>query len=180
LSSLRWLGVSIRKQSEFEIWHRHFPGNLSGLAQQQAFLQSIANVSEFLINPICGALSDSFGRKPVMLLSPLFQGGTALLVVWRPTVAMLAVRTFLAPLSKNTWHDGRSAALADMFKGDRPAFARATARIRTGTQALSIASPIVGGWLGSVDLRLPWAIAAVIHAVQVLDESRLAQQRSNM
>jgi MFS family permease len=168
LTALRWLGVSIRKQSEFEIWHRAFPGDLPALAQQQALLASAARVSSFVLNPILGAFSDAWGRKPIMLLSPLFQGATALLVVWRPTVMMLAVRAFFMPLSKNAWHDGRSAALADMFKDDRTAFGHAKAKIQTGTQALSVISPMLGSWLGAWDLRLPWCIAAAIHAVQLI------------
>ena len=72
------------------------------------------------------------------------------------------------PLSSQPWHTGEQAALADMFKDEPADYAMAKSRISTLQSATSIGLPIIGGWLAQKDIRLPWAIAAVVHLLQTL------------
>ena len=84
-----------------------------------------------LYNIQVGGLMDAFGRKRLMLVSPIAMVFTALSVAWRPTVSMLIFRQFLMPIASTPWHDGERACLADMFAGDGQGYASAKARIST-------------------------------------------------
>jgi MFS family permease len=46
-------------------------GNQREAAQQLARMGGIGGIMEFLFNPIIGRLSDKFGRKPFLMLSPI-------------------------------------------------------------------------------------------------------------
>lgn len=167
-STLRMFGVALRNTSETEIWFRAYDGDFAAQVAAQSLLESCAGAFGFLLNPIAGGLSDAFGRKRVMLVSPIFMMISASLIAWRPTVLMLTIRRFLMPLSSQPWHTGEQAALADMFKDDSAQYAEAKSRVSTLQSATSIGIPIVGGWLGQKDIRLPWAIAAAVHLLQTL------------
>jgi hypothetical protein len=72
------------------------------------------------------------------------------------------------PIASTPWHQGERAALADMFQGNGSAYALAKSRIATLGQVATVACPIVGSWLASHSLRLPWAVAAIAHVVQTI------------
>lgn len=167
-STLRMLAVALRSTSETEIWFRAYAGDFAAQVAAQSLVESCAGAFGFLLNPIAGGLSDAFGRKRVMLVSPVFMMISAALLAWRPTVLMLTVRRFIMPLSSQPWHTGEQAALADMFKDEPADYAMAKSRISTLQSATSIGLPIIGGWLAQKDIRLPWAIAAVVHLLQTL------------
>ena len=193
-SALRMLGVNIRQIAEAEIWLRAckplltFPllepaawlttvalgprcpdkGDYAAQVAAQSLLESTASAFGFILNPLAGTLSDALGRKPVMLVSPIFMCVSCALSTRYPTVWMVAVRRFLMPLSSTPWHTGERAALADMFKEDGTAYALAQSRIATMRDATSIGVPIIGGWLAMRDVRLPWLVATVIHLFQVV------------
>jgi copper chaperone CopZ len=182
-STLRMFAVSVRMQSEGEIWLRAYDGDFAAQVKAQSLLESVAGALGFLLNPICGGISDTVGRKPVMMLSPVFMAITAVTLAWSPSVAMLCLRRFLMPLSSTPWHTGENACLGDMFKDDPSAYALAKSRIKTLQSATSIGLPIVGGWLAARDIRLPWLVAAIVHGLQtllcasMLQETLPAEQR---
>ena len=143
-------------------------GDYAAQVAAQSLLESTASAFGFILNPLAGTLSDALGRKPVMLVSPVFMCVSCALSTRYPTVWMVAVRRFLMPLSSTPWHTGERAALADMFKEDGTAYGLAQSRIATMRDATSIGVPIIGGWLAMRDVRLPWLVATVIHLFQVL------------
>lgn len=51
-TTLRWLGVMIRMQTETEIWFRAWPDDLSRQAQVRALVESVCGITAFGLNPL--------------------------------------------------------------------------------------------------------------------------------
>ncbi len=111
--------------------------------------------------PVLGALSDHYGRRPVILLASLGLGVDLLAMVWmafRPSLWVMiatrivhAVSAAIGPMAM--------AYIADITPAeDRTrAFGRYLAVFSTGI----IVGPAIGGLLGQVALWLPFAAGAV-------------------
>ena len=125
----RNFGIMIRMQTEMEIWMREYGGDYAGQAAAQGMLESVAGVLSFVIGPILAGVSDSIGRRPLMIMAPGFSVAVSALIAWRPTVQSLKIRRMLMAFSSTPWHSGEAAALADLFKHDPSAFGMAKARI---------------------------------------------------
>ena len=142
-----------------------------------AFSFGIAN---FLASPVLGALSDRFGRRPVLLLGFFGLGlsffGTAL----TPTLwGLVLVRALGGAMQAN-------AAIANAYVADITApelrakrFGLLGAMMGVGF----IIGPVMGGLLGAVSLRLPFfaagalAMANLLYGYFVLPESLPVNQR---
>ena len=141
------------------------------------FSFSIAN---FFGSPILGALSDRYGRRPVLLL-----GFCALAVSFFVTAAaqalwvLIVVRLFSGAMQSNV--AVANAYVADITppEGRAKRFGMLGAMFGIGF----ILGPVIGGLLGSVDLRLPFVAAGVLALVNlgygywVLPESLPPEQR---
>ena len=125
----RNFGIMIRMQTEMEIWMREYGGDYAGQAAAQGMLESVAGVLSFVIGPILAGVSDSIGRRPLMIMALGFSVAVSTLIAWRPTVQSLKIRRMLMAFSSTPWHSGEAAALADLFKHDPSAFGMAKARI---------------------------------------------------
>lgn len=126
---------------------------------------SVFAFMQFLCAPVLGGLSDRFGRRPVLLGSLAALGVNALLWTVVPGLWwLLALRVVAGGLAGNA-----SAAMA--YIGDvTPPDGRARAFGLVGAMfGLGfVAGPALGGWLGSVWIRLPFLVAAGLIAINVL------------
>lgn len=138
------------------------------LSQPRRRVLSAAGVLTFAFNPVLGGLSDAFGRKPIMTMSPVFGTLTGSLLTWSPSVWALVVRRFFMPLSSTPWHQGESACLADMFAGDPGGYGLARSRINTVAAVNKIFCPMIGGALAAISIRLPWGVGAFAFLVQTV------------
>ena len=59
-------------------------------------LLSAFSLMQFLFSPLLGALSDRFGRRPVLLLSVAGTGANYLLMAWAPSLAWLFAGRMIA------------------------------------------------------------------------------------
>jgi MFS transporter, DHA1 family, tetracycline resistance protein len=142
-----------------------------------AFAFGIAN---FFGAPILGALSDRFGRRPVLLIGffglALNLFATALATaIWQ----LIAVRLVGGALQANA--AVANAYVADITQPEERArrFGLLGAMFGIGF----ILGPVMGGLLGGIDLRLPFFVAGVLAIVNfaygmfVLPESLSVEQR---
>lgn len=120
---------------------------------------------QFACAPLLGALSDRFGRRPVLLVGI---GGLSLMFL-TPALAtslwvILAARLFGGALAANL--AVANAYLADVLPA--PQRASAFGRIGAAIGVGFIIGPAAGGMLGAIDVRLPFFVAAALAALNFL------------
>ena len=135
---------------------------------------------QFLFAPLLGALSDRFGRRPVLLVSLFGAGVDYLLLAIAPNLAWLFVARLIAGLTAANITVA-NAYIADVTAPEHRArnFGLLGAMFGLGF----IVAPAIGGLLGNIGLRVPfYAAAAVvlanwIYGYFVLPESLPAAKR---
>jgi MFS transporter, DHA1 family, tetracycline resistance protein len=136
---------------------------------------------QFLFSPVLGALSDRFGRRPVILLSNLGLGLDYILMALAPNIAWLFVGRVISGIT------AASIATAQAYIADvTPAERRAASFGYLGAAfgAGFILGPAIGGVLGAIEPRLPFWVAAAfslvnaVYGVFVLPESLPHDRRS--
>ncbi len=149
-------------------------------AQMLGIFVTIFAVMQFLCSPVLGALSDRFGRRPVVLLSNLGLGLDYLLMAWAPAMVWL----FLARVISGLTASSVPTAMAYMTDVSPPekraaAFGLVNAAFGIGF----VLGPAVGGILGDVNPRLPFWVAGAlsmvnaIYGLLILPESLPARHR---
>ena len=114
-------------------------------------------VMQFFCAPLLGALSDRFGRRPVLLWSLLGLGLHFLLLALAPSLALMLLARIIGGTA------GASLSVANAYVSDvTPAEGRAKGFGMVGAAfGLGfIFGPMLGGLLGSVNLHLPFYAAA--------------------
>jgi DHA1 family tetracycline resistance protein-like MFS transporter len=112
---------------------------------------------QFLLAPLLGALSDRYGRRPVILLALVGMGINYLLLAFAPTLALFALGRMVAGAFGATF-SAAGAYLADITAPEKRA--QAFGLIGAAFGFGFITGPAIGGLLGEVDLRLPFIVAA--------------------
>lgn len=138
---------------------------------------------QFLFSPLLGALSDRFGRRPLVLLSNLGLGADYLLMAVAPTLGWLFVGRLISGVTSASWSLG-SAYVADITPAEERAkkFGLLASAFGLGF----VIGPVVGGVLGKVDLRLPFWVAGALslanflYGAFVLPESLAPSLRSKV
>lgn len=114
---------------------------------------------QFLFMPVLGALSDRYGRRPVILISCLGLGLDYVLMALAPTLVILFIGRVVSGIT--------SASISTAFayitdvtepKERAAAFGMMGAAFGIGF----VIGPAMGGILGSFDPRLPFWVAAVL------------------
>lgn len=131
-------------------------------------------VMQFVASPVLGALSDRFGRRPVVLLSNFGLALDYVLMALAPSLAWLFVGRLISGVTSASISTA-FAYIADITEPDqRPKqFGRVGAAFGGGF----VLGPALGGLLGGMDPRLPFWVAAglgfanTIYGLLVLPES---------
>jgi DHA1 family tetracycline resistance protein-like MFS transporter len=112
---------------------------------------------QFVASPVLGALSDRFGRRPVVLLSNLGLGLDYVLMALAPDVAWLLVGRVLSGLTAASI-TAAGAYVADVTPEEERAagFAMLGAAFGLGF----VLGPALGGLLGALGPRVPFWVAA--------------------
>ena len=128
-------------------------------------LLAVYALMQFIFAPILGALSDRFGRRPVLIIS--IAGATAdyLLMAAAPSLLWLSIGRIFAGIT------GANMAVATAYVSDiTPAHERAK---RFGLLGAVfgigfIAGPVIGGVLGEWNLHAPFFAAAFMNGINLI------------
>jgi DHA1 family tetracycline resistance protein-like MFS transporter len=138
-------------------------------------------VAQFFGSPILGALSDRFGRRPVLLISLFGLALDYLLMAFAPTLGWLFVGRVLSGVT------AAGMAVAGAYIADvTPPEKRASTfgLIGAAWGVGFIVGPAIGGFLGDINLRLPFLGAAgltligALYGLFILPESLKPENRS--
>jgi len=132
-------------------------GDTAQAAISLGLITTLFAATQFLFAPFLGALSDHFGRRPIILLSNLGLGLDYLLVAFAPTLPWLFVGRALSGLTTASIPTA-TAYIADVtpVKKRAAAFGMIGAAFGIGF----VLGPALGGFLGHLDPRLPFFVAA--------------------
>jgi DHA1 family tetracycline resistance protein-like MFS transporter len=136
---------------------------------------------QFVFSPLLGALSDRFGRRPVILVSLVGLGLDYIFMALAPSLAWLFAGRVISGITAATFATA-GAYIADVTPPERRAagFGLLGAAFGIGF----VLGPALGGLAGSVDPRLPFWIAAgltltnAVYGIFVLPESLPPERRS--
>ncbi|HET6315958.1 MAG TPA: TCR/Tet family MFS transporter [Chloroflexota bacterium] len=122
-------------------------------------LVSIYAVMQFFCAPVLGALSDRFGRRPVILLALAGLGVDYVLLSLAPTIWWLVAGRVVAGVFGATFTPV-GAYIADVSPPEKRAANFGLIGVAFGLGF--IAGPAVGGLLGESNLRLPFMVCAAL------------------
>ena len=138
---------------------------------------------QFLCAPVLGALSDRFGRRPIILASLFGLGTDYLIQGWAPSIGWLFLGRIIAGIM------GASITTANAYIADvstPETRARNFGLVGAAFGLGFIFGPVLGGLLGGISLRLPFFVSAGLALVNwlygffVLPESLAPEHRSTV
>src|SRR5919204_5709980 len=145
---------------------QHLLGGAVGEASfAYGLLVSIYSVMQFFCAPVLGALSDRFGRRPVILLALAGLGFDYVLLSLAPSIWWLVLGRVVAGMFGATFTPA-SAYIADVSPPEKRAANFGLIGVAFGLGF--IAGPALGGLLGEGSLRLPFVVAAGLSFANVL------------
>jgi len=114
---------------------------------------------QFVFAPVLGALSDAYGRRPVLLLSSVGLGLDYVLMALAPDLAWLFIGRVLSGITAATFATA-NAYIADVTPPEQRAakFGLVGAAFGFGF----VLGPAIGGLLGQSDPRLPFWVASFL------------------
>jgi len=156
-------------------------GNVAGSARMLGLFGTVFAVMQFFFSPVLGALSDRFGRRPIVLLSNFGLGLDYLVMAWAPALGWLFLGRVISGLTASSVPTGM-AYMTDVTPPEKRAgaFGLLSAAFGIGF----ILGPAMGGILGSVNPRLPFRVAGALsllnglYGIFVLPESLPLEHRS--
>lgn len=135
---------------------------------------------QFLFSPVIGALSDRFGRRPVLLLSIAGLSADYLLMALAPDLWWLALGRILGGVTASSFTTV-FAYMADITAPEDRA--RGYGLVGAAFSGGFIIGPVIGGALGELSVRAPfWAAAgcsglAFLYGLLLLPESLAPEKR---
>jgi DHA1 family tetracycline resistance protein-like MFS transporter len=136
---------------------------------------------QFIFSPVAGALSDRFGRRPVVLISNFGLAADYVLMALAPSLGWLFVGRVISGITSASISTA-FAYIADLTPPDQRA--AVFGRIGAAFGAGFILGPALGGLLGNIEPRLPFWVAAALsfanalYGLLILPESLSPERRS--
>src|SRR5512137_131358 len=132
-------------------------GDTAGAAKVYGVFGTVWALMQFFSMPIAGALSDRFGRRPIVLASNFGLGLDYVLMALAPNLAWLFVGRVISGITAASVSTGM-AYVADVTPPEKRS--RAFGMIGVAFGVGFVLGPALGGVLGAVDPRLPFWVAA--------------------
>ena len=125
-------------------------GDTAGAAEMFGLFATVWALMQFFCSPLLGALSDRFGRRPVILISCLGLGLDYIFMALAPSLLLLFVGRVVSGITSATIGTA-FAYIADVTKPEERAKAFGLG---------FVLGPAIGGLLGGLDPRLPFWVSA--------------------
>jgi DHA1 family tetracycline resistance protein-like MFS transporter len=155
-------------------------GDTAAASEWNVVFGAVWGLMQLFCGPILGMMSDRYGRRPIMLIS---LGGLAidfLFMALAPNLAWLFVGRVINGLTAASFSTA-NAYVADVTPPQKRA--KAFGFMGSAFSFGFIVGPVLGGFLGDIDLRLPFFVAAGLTALNwlygffVLPESLPVERR---
>jgi DHA1 family tetracycline resistance protein-like MFS transporter len=140
-------------------------GDAAGGAEMLGLFGTAWALMQFLFSPLLGALSDRFGRRPVILVSNVGLGLDHILMALAPSLAWLFAGRIISGITSASVGTG-FAYVADVTEPDRRAARFGLLGVAFG--AGFVFGPAIGGLTGAINPRLPFWIAAALSLANAL------------
>ncbi|MBB5207953.1 TCR/Tet family MFS transporter [Chiayiivirga flava] len=156
-------------------------GDVARAAMWVGIFGTVYAAMQFAAAPVQGALSDRYGRRPVILLSSLGLGLDFFLMAVAQTLPLLLVARLISGVTAASFTIA-NAYIADVTPADRRAAGYGVVGAAFGLGF--VLGPALGGVLGDIDVRLPFyaagglAVLNFLYGWFVLPESLPPQRRS--
>jgi MFS transporter, DHA1 family, tetracycline resistance protein len=134
-------------------------------AQVFGLFGTVWALMQFFFSPVLGALSDRFGRRPVLLTSMTGHGLDYILMALAPNLAWLFVGRIISGITAASFSTA-FAYLADVTEPEKRAQAFGLVGAAFGVGF--VLGPALGGVLGAYDPRLPFWVAAAFSLANAL------------
>jgi len=156
-------------------------GGIANAAWWVGVFSTVFAIVQFAFSPVQGALSDRFGRRPVILISNLGLAIDFVVLALAPSLWLLFVARILLGMTAASFSTA-NAYIADITTKENRAAAYG---MLGGAFGLGfILGPGLGGFLGDISLRLPFWVAAglaicnFLYGCFVLPESLPKERRT--
>jgi len=140
-------------------------GDAARAAEIYGVFGTVWALMQFLFSPVHGALSDRFGRRPVILISNFGLGLDYILMALAPNLWWLFLGRVISGISAASISTAY-AYIADVTPSDLRSARFGLLGVAFG--AGFVLGPALGGLAGDVDPRLPFWIAAVLSLANAL------------
>jgi DHA1 family tetracycline resistance protein-like MFS transporter len=141
-------------------------GSLAHAALWGGLLTTVFAVMQFLFGPMVGALSDRYGRKPVILISLVVLAADYVVMALAGSIWLLLAGRIVGGITAAT-QSTATAYIADITEPGKKA--QAFGLIGAAFGLGFVAGPLIGGLLGELGTRAPfWAAAGLAAGNAVL------------
>ena len=155
-------------------------GDMAGAAAIFGILGTAFAIMQVIFAPVQGALSDRYGRRPVILLSNLGLGVDYVVMAIAPTIPILFIGRLISGATSASFSIS-GAYVADVTPPEKRAARFGMLGVAFGIGF--IVGPAIGGLLGAIDLRAPFWFSAVLsfanflYGLLILPESLPPERR---
>lgn len=140
-------------------------GDFSDGAHAYGWIVSVYALMQFFGSPFLGSLSDRFGRRPIILIATAGSAIDYVIMALAPSLSWLFVARVISGFTAGIMATA-NAYLVDVTPAEKRAGAFGMLGAAFGIGF--ILGPALGGFLGSIDLRLPFWVAAGCSALNWL------------
>lgn len=138
--------------------------SLADAAIWAGVLTAAFSVSQFLFAPLLGALSDRFGRRPVLLVSLAVMAADFVVMALAETIWLLLIARIVSGIAAATFVTALAYVADITIAEDRARrFGFVSAALGLGL----VLGPVIGGTAAMIDDRAPFILAAVLAAINL-------------